>query len=225
MLKQIIYTCAFITLLIFSSFRMQNKKTVRYLPLGDSYTIGTGTTEKESWPYLLTNHLNDNGLACQLLDNPARNGFTTQNLIDHELPLLTKLKPDFVTLLIGVNDWVRNVPEVTFNDNLVYILDEIQKALPDKNKVILVTIPDFGVTPQGKQYSNGRNISRGITGFNAIIKAEAKKRNLRVVDVFELSQRMASDASLIAADGLHPSGKEYAEWEKLLLPEALRLLK
>ena len=195
------------------------------MPLGDSYTICTGATEKESWPYLLSGHLNAEGISCRLLANPARNGFSTQDLISQELPLLKTLKPDLVTLLIGVNDWVREVPKAVFEKNLNYILDEVQGALPDKQKIILITIPDFGVTPQGKQFGYGRDTHRGISEFNSLIRLQAQKRRLPLVDLFELSQQMGSDPSLVAADGLHPSAKEYAIWEKKVLPEAIKLLK
>jgi lysophospholipase L1-like esterase len=107
---------------------MQTAKTISYLPLGDSYTICTGAKQHESWPFLLTNHLIENKVDCILLDNPARNGFTTQDLIDTELPLIKKLKPNFVTLLIGVNDWVRGVSKENFAKNLTAILNEIEKA-------------------------------------------------------------------------------------------------
>ncbi len=222
---KIIYGCSFGIILIFAAFKMQTAKPINYLPLGDSYTICTGAMEKEAWPLLLANHLTENKIACKLSDNPARNGFSTQNLIDNELPLVKKLKPDFVTLLIGVNDWVRGVNKETFTKNLVFILDEVQNNIPDKKKVILITIPDFGVTPSGKNYGGGRDIAKGIAEFNAVINAEAKKRNLPVVDIYDLSKNMKSDATLVAADGLHPSAKEYALWEELILKEALALLK
>lgn len=207
------------------SFDMQKKKPIGYLPLGDSYTICTGATEKESWPVLLTEHLNKEGINISLLDNPARNGFSTQNLIDKELPVFKKLKPDFVTLLIGVNDWVRGVSSTEFQKNFKYILDEVQLQLTDKTKIIVITIPDFGVTPEGKNYGSGRDISKGILSFNEIIKMEAKKRKLRVVDIFGISKKMKDDNSLVAKDGLHPSAKEYAVWETLILPEVRNTLK
>ncbi|MDO9000156.1 MAG: SGNH/GDSL hydrolase family protein [Bacteroidota bacterium] len=223
MQKNFIYL--FLMTLMFSNFKEKKPQTINYLPLGDSYTICTGATESDSWPVLLTKHLNENKINCKLLDNPARNGFSTQDLIDNELPLLKKLKPNFVTLLIGVNDWVRGVTKENFTKNLIYILDEVQKNIPDKKKVILITIPDFGVTPQGKNYGNGRDIQKGLAEFNAVISNEAKKRELPLVDIFGLSQKMKDDATLVAIDGLHPSAKEYALWEKLILKETLIILK
>lgn len=224
MKKAGIYFFSLITVFMMESF-MQNNKTVNYLPLGDSYTICTGAAEKESWPVKLTKHLNEAGIKTILQDNPARNGYSTQNLIDNELPVFKKLKPDFVTLLIGVNDWVRGVSATEFKKNFVFILDEVQKQLVDKNKIIVITIPDFGVTPEGKNYGGGRNISKGISEFNTIIKSEAKKRNLAVVDIFDVSQKMKDDNSLVAKDGLHPSAKEYAVWETMILPAAQKVLK
>lgn len=202
-----------------------DKKALRYIALGDSYTICTGTnTTAEQWPEILAGHLRNAGIPVELVSNPSRNGFSTQNLIDNELPLLKNGSYDFATLLIGVNDWVRDVDTKTYQKNLSYIVDEIQKTLPHKSKLILITIPDFGVTPKGALYSGGRDISKGITEFNDIIKAEAKKRGLVCVDIFPLSKGMLHHQDLVAADGLHPSAKEYALWEAFMFPEAKKLL-
>ena len=224
-MKLLLISLTLLIIFSFGLFQQQNPKQINYLPLGDSYTICTGASEKESWPFLLTNHLVENKIACKLLDNPARNGFSTQDLIDQELPLLKKLKPNFVTLLIGVNDWVRGVPKETFAKNLKFILDEIQKNNSGKTKLIVITIPNFGVTPQGKNYGNGRNIGKGLLEFNTIVINEAKKRNLPLVDIYPESEKMKDDLVLVAEDGLHPSAKEYALWEQLILKEALLLLK
>jgi lysophospholipase L1-like esterase len=221
--RSLVYFVSLIIGMMFSSFKQE--KEVRYLPLGDSYTICTGAPKSAAWPLLLTGHLKEEKINVVLLDNPARNGFSTQNLIDLELPLVKKLKPDFVTLLIGVNDWVREVPAKTFIKNYHFILDEMQKQLSDKKKIVLITIPDFGVTPTGKNYGGGRNISKGIAEFNEVIKEAGKERGLRVVDIFEISKQMKDDESLVATDGLHPSAKEYAVWEKMILPEVIKLLK
>jgi acyl-CoA thioesterase-1 len=199
-------------------------KTVKYMPLGDSYTIGTGATPAEAWPTVLTKNLNDAGIKTELLGNPARNGFSTQNLIDIELPEFDKSDANFVTIQIGVNDWVREVSTTNFETNLAFILDHVQKKLKDKKKILLVTIPDFGVTPTGANYSKGRNISSGLTEFNDIIKAQAAKRDLTCVDIFAMSQKMKDNPLYTAADGLHPSAREYGQWLGLIFPAAKTVL-
>jgi acyl-CoA thioesterase-1 len=197
---------------------------IRYVAIGDSYSIGEGASPEESWPAVLARHLNAQGLHVDLVANPSVTGWTTQQAIDRELPIFIQSKPTFATLQIGVNDWVQNVDEQTFRQRFTSLVDQMLAVLPDKKRLLIVTIPDFGVTPTGGRYARGRNISEGLTRFNEIINEESKKRGLKVVDVFPLSKAM-TDSSLVAADGLHPSAKEYAEWEKIIFPAALELLK
>jgi len=204
--------------------KADNQK-IRYVAIGDSYSIGEGATPNESWPALMTRHLNEKGLHVDLVANPSVTGWTTKQAIDRELPIFIESNPNFATLLIGVNDWVQGLDEVTFRKHFTYLLDRMLEVLPNKKRLLVVTIPDFGVTPTGPKYARGRNISEGLTRFNQIVTEEATKRGLRVVDVFPLSKKMGSDRSLVAKDGLHLSAKEYAEWEKIIFPAALELLK
>lgn len=197
-------------------------KNIRYVALGDSYTICEGATWEESWPFLMTQHLNESGIKVELIANPSKTGWTTQNLIDHELPVFDSSDADFATLLIGVNDWVQQVTAEQYTLNLQFILNHVQNKVGQK--LLLITIPDFSVTPDGPKYSKGRNISAGLQEFNEILKEEAIKRKLKVVDIFPISLEMKDDPTLISSDNLHPSAKEYAIWEKIILPGARELL-
>ena len=202
-----------------------NPEKIRYAVVGDSYSCGEGATPGESWPALLTQHLKREGLDVDLVSNPSVTGWTTKDAIDKELPKFVNSNPNFATLLIGVNDWVQQIDEETFRTRFSYLLDSMLAVLPNKKRLLVVTIPDFGVTPAGPKYARGRNIHEGITQFNKIATEEAHKRGLQVVDIFPLSKQMGHDKSLVANDGLHPSAKAYAEWEQLIFPAALDLLK
>ena len=197
---------------------------IRYAVIGDSYSCGEGAKPSESWPALLTQHLKSQGLDVELVLNPSVTGWTTKDAIDRELPKFIRSNPTFATLLMGVNDWVQGVDETTFRNRCSYLLDQMLAVLPNKKRLLVVTIPDFGVTPTGPKYSRGRNIHEGILQFNQIVTEEARKRGLEVVDIFPVSKKMGQDKSLVAKDGLHPSAKEYAEWEKIIFPAALELL-
>lgn len=201
-----------------TSGETNESKPIRYLPLGDSYTIGTGATQGNAWPDVLTRHMVDSGFTFKMIANPARNGFTCEDLIAYELPVFFREKPDFVTICIGTNDWVQGYDSTGFKKNLRYILDTVQATLKVKTNIVLLTVPDFGLTRSGAIYSNGRNISAGLQSFNAIIKAEAAVRNLPCVDIFAVSQDVKSDPSLISSDNLHPSDKGYAAWEQHIFP-------
>lgn len=200
---------------------MKNK-IIRYVALGDSYTICEGASWNESWPVILTKHLNADGVPVELIANPSRTGWTTQDLIDNGLPVFDSSAADFATLLIGVNDWVQGVTKEKFRSNLNFIIEHILKRI---SKLVLITIPDFSVTPEGPKYAKGRNISEGLQEFNSIIKEEAAKRNLRCVDIFPVSLEMKNNPVLISADNLHPSSKEYAIWENFIYPVAYSVLK
>jgi lysophospholipase L1-like esterase len=214
--------CCIAALLIFAN--AEAKDQIRYVAIGDSYTIGEGAKPEEAWPNLLTRHLQQQGIEIELLANPSVTGWTTQMAIDKELPVFIESKPTFATVLIGVNDWVQQIDENTFRHRFITLVDRILEVLPDKHRLLVITIPDFGVTPTGARYSHGRNISEGIASFIRVFVEEAMKRGLSVVDIFDLSKRMLNDRSLVAGDGLHPSAREYAEWEKIILPVALQLL-
>jgi len=218
---------------------MQSK--IRYVALGDSYTICEGAKWEESWPVILTDKLNKAGVPTELIANPSRTGWTTQDLIDNELPIFDSSAATFATLLIGVNDWVQGVSAEQFHQNLNFILDHVVKKLAVGNsqsakenigklptedcRLVLITIPDFSCTPEGPKYSNGRNISEGLSEFNKIIMSEAEKRNLKCVDIFPISQKMKDQPDLVSADNLHPSAKEYAIWENLIYPVVYGVLK
>ena len=198
---------------------------IRYAVIGDSYSCGEGAKPSQSWPSLMTQNLKAQGFDIELVSNPSVTGWTAKDAIDKELPKFVTANPNFATLLIGVNDWVQNVDELSFRNRLSYLLDSMLAVLPNKKRLLVVTIPDFGVTPTGPKYARGRNIHEGIAAFNKIVIEESHKRGLQVVDIFPLSKKMGQDKSLVAKDGLHPSAKAYAEWEKLIFPSALELLK
>jgi len=215
------------SLLLLSSIAMAQPSTekIRYAVIGDSYSCGEGATPAESWPSLLAEHLKREGLDVELVSNPSVTGWTTKDAIDKELPKFVSSNPSFATLLIGVNDWVQGIDETTFRNRLSYLLDSMLAVLTNKKHLLVVTIPDFGVTPTGPKYARGRNIHDGLTQFNKIVTEESHKRGLEVVDIFPLSKKMGHDKTLVAKDGLHPSAKAYAEWETIIFPAVLELLK
>ncbi len=198
--------------------------TIRSIALGDSYTIGEGVEPEQRWPNLLVRDLQVRGIPIELVANPSRTGWTTADVLERELPVAKTAQPTFATLLIGVNDWVQGVPAEIFRQRLATILDETLKLLPSPRRLITVTIPDFSATPTGARFGGGRDISKGIAEFNSMIIEESKRRDIAVVDIFTLSQGVRNDPSLIADDGLHPSAKEYALWEAMILPVALAAL-
>ncbi len=189
---------------------------IKYLPLGDSYTIGQSVSENQRWPNQLVKKLAADNVALKIVANPSVTGYTTQDLIDKELPLLAKLNPDFVTIQIGVNDYVQGVNIATFQKNLNFILDSVQKRIPQPRNIVLVTIPDYAKTPTGARFGSPDQATAAITNFNKTITQAGAARGLPVADVFAISQKVTDDPGLIAGDGLHPSGAQYSLWTSII---------
>ena len=196
---------------------------LRYVALGDSYTIGTSVEPAERWPNLLVAALDDAPLSLELVGNIAVNGYSSRDVIDLELPQLAELRPDFVTLLIGVNDVVRGVPHEAYRRNTEAILDDLV-ALVSAERILVVTTPDYTVTPAGGDFGDPVRKSAGIRAFNEILTTTASSRGILVVDIHDLSLHAATNPSLVARDGLHPSGAQYALWVKRILPAVETLL-
>ncbi len=199
---------------------------LRYVALGDSYTIGTSTSESDRWPNQLVVAI-DAGPApatrLELVGNLAVNGRTSGEVIREQLPALDRLAPDFVTLLIGVNDVVQGVPEASYRANLGTILDHLLDRLP-VGRILVVTTPDYTVTPAGADYGDPTTQRAAIARNNAILADVADTRGIAVVDILDLSERAGGDRALVASDGLHPSGAQYALWVGRIAPVVRGLL-
>ena len=197
---------------------------LRYVALGDSYTIGTATrSAAERWPDQLVIRLGLQPPTLDLVANLAVNGFTSRDVIEVELPRLDTLNPEFCSLLIGVNDVVQGVSEATFRANASTILDDLLRRLPPA-RIVVVANPDYTVTPQGEAYGDPARQSAGIRRNNDILRELASARLIAYVDAYDLSLRARDDPSLVADDGLHPSGAQYALWVDRILPVVEQLI-
>jgi acyl-CoA thioesterase-1 len=196
----------------------------RYVALGDSYTIGTATRRAdERWPDQLLARLGPGPSTLQLVANLGVNGYTSREVIEAELPKLDALRPEFISLLIGVNDVVQGVPEARYRQNVEEILSDLIARLPP-NRIVAIATPDYTVTPQGGAYGDPAEQAAGILRNNAILRDLATAKGITFVDIHDLSLRAASDASLVADDGLHPSGAQYRLWVDRIAPAVAELL-
>lgn len=201
---------------------MANK--IAYLALGDSYTIGEAVEQAESFPFQLAEILTEKGIEVEKPKVIAKTGWTTDELrhaIQQEQITETF---DLVTLLIGVNNQYRGYSQETYRKEFAELLEmAISFAGEKKENVYVVAIPDWGVTEFAK--NSGRDlqtISEEIDAFNRINKQETEARNVSYVDIVAISRQAIKKPTLIANDGLHPSGKMYEEWAKLIAEQIIK---
>jgi lysophospholipase L1-like esterase len=204
----------------------EGPRPLRYVALGDSYTIGTAVDPAVSWPSQLADALVAAGASrgsLELVANLGVNGYTSSELIRDQLPEVDRLQPGFVSLLVGVNDVVRGIRASTYEANVRAIFDALTARLPP-DRIVTVSIPDYTATPRGLDFGNPAQQSREIVAFNRIMAGQSAERSVRHVDILDLSLRAAADRSLVAADGLHPSGAQYALWVDRIAPVVASLL-
>ena len=197
---------------------------MRYVALGDSYTIGTSVAAADRWPDRLVAALGHAEPRLELVANLGVNGYTSADLIRHELPALDMLRPEFASVLIGVNDVVQGVGLEVYATNAELILDALLARLPPE-RIVTVATPDYTVTPAGADYGDPRHQHDGIVAVNTTLSRLARAHGIAYVDTFDLSVRAAGDRSLVARDGLHPSGAQYALWVERIAPVVEGLLR
>lgn len=201
-----------------------NPNNLSYLALGDSYTIGESVAEDMRWPVQLIKQLRTKEIEINTPKIIAKTGWTTDNLLNAMDANLGDEKYDLVSVLIGVNNQFQNKSISDYETDLNTIFTEaIDLSRTGREGVFVVSIPDYGATPFGA--SNSEEIGREIAEFNAVLEKVAGEYSLEFYNITPISKLAKSDRSLVANDGLHPSGKMYKLWVDLFLNDVLEKVK
>lgn len=192
----------------------QQMDQLKYLALGDSYTIGEAVPEKDRWPVQLVKRLREKGVDIADPEIIATTGWTTDELQQ----AINKANPsddyDLVSLLIGVNNQYRGYPIEQYKkefENLLY--DAISFAGDNRNRVFVISIPDYGVTPFAKDKGlNPEKIAKELDEYNQIAKEITESEEVTFFEITKWSRKAAKNSDLVATDGLHPSGEMYENW-------------
>lgn len=200
-----------------------NPNNLSYLALGDSYTIGERVPEELRWPVQLSAKVRFKGIEINQPRIIAKTGWTTDNLLNAMDANLNDEKFDLVSVLIGVNNQYQNKSIADYEEDLNTIFSEaISFSKTGKDGVFVVSIPDYGATPFGA--SNAEEIGREIEEFNTVLEKVANQFDLAFYNITPISKMAKSDRSLVADDGLHPSGKMYSLWVEHFLDQVYTTL-
>ncbi len=192
------------------------RAAVRYMSLGDSFTIGTGSSPDEAFPSRLVARWS--GRCAVTLGNPAVNGFSTQELLDVELPAVRPFAPTFVTLAVGANDIVRGRTLDDYRAQVGRIFEALARAGVPSSRVVALPQPDWSLSPTGQRFGPQAVIHAQIVAFNAALREVATGLGARYVDLFPLMERQGR-AAMFAPDGLHPSAAAHDAWAEALSHE------
>ncbi len=199
---------------------------LRYLALGDSYTIGEGVAESGRWPVQLASALRADGIPVSDPKIIAKTGWTTDELdaaIDAVHPLA---EYDLVSLLIGVNNQYRGREVAEYRTQFSQLLERATGfALGRRNRVMVLSIPDWGITPFAVGDARGAmRIGAEIDAFNLAAREACRERGVAFIDITPVSREHGAEVAMLVDDGLHPSAAMYAQWTRLALPVARQLL-
>jgi len=196
---------------------------ISYLALGDSYTIGTGATdESRNYPSIIARRLEDATGRKVELTNPAVNGFTTQDLINEELPYLRSAEPQLVSILIGVNDLVQGRAPEAYRALLSRIYDEVAILELAAGRVVAISIPNWSVVPAARDFGAPDHLRRLTRKFNSIARSEAESHRFRWIDITAASTDAEDTPGWISPDRLHPGDPQYRAWADVIWAEVKR---
>jgi len=193
-----------------------SKPPLRYLALGDSYTIGTGASDlAHSWPSIIALRLaHSTGRGVELF-NPAINGFTTVDLIVRELRYLERFQPDLVTILIGVNDLVQGRTIEQYEASLQRIYKSVAALQLPAGRSVGISIPNWSIVPAARDFGDPNRLRKLTDAFNEVARNLATRRGFMWIDLTEVSTS-DSGPGWIADDRLHPGDGQYAAWAEVI---------
>lgn len=208
-----------LSILLFMATVATMNDELTMLSLGDSYTIGESVAEQSRWPVQLVEQLQKKNIRFAKPQIIATTGWTTDELKEAISKSDVKKQYDWVTLLIGVNNQYRGRDAEQFREEFRELLKyAIEKSGNRPKRVLVLSIPDWGVTPFAKGRDQ-KKIAGEIDLYNKVKQEESQRAGVNFVDITDISREAVDPAlGLIAEDGLHPSAKMYLRWVERALP-------
>lgn len=198
-------------------------EAIKYLALGDSYTIGQGVEESERWPVQLAEKLEQNDITVENLDIIAQTGWKTSDLIN---AVETNDPEDFnlVSLLIGVNNQFNSQNFDVFISEFNVLIQKARIIAEGYENMFVVSIPDYGVTPFGNSWGDPVQIGSELDMYNNYMSQRCGELGIPFINITEISRTLGDSDGALASDNLHPSGEQYSLWVDEILPVVLEVV-
>ncbi len=187
---------------------------IRYLALGDSFTAGTGNPPSAAFPSRLAALWRAHGRKVTL-KNVAVNGYTTEDVLEEEVPQVSPFRPTLVTLAVGANDRVHGWSADAYRSHVRVLFRAILGAGVASNRIVALPQPEWSLSPAAASFGDPAQIGADIVAFNGILRDEARAAGALYVDLYPLMYKQA-EAKMLACDGLHPSASSHEQWATAL---------
>ena len=191
-----------------------NNEPIQYLALGDSYTIGQGVDTLDRWPNQLSSKLEQDGYTIEKTDIIAQTGWKTSDLLN-AIEDSSLENYNLMSLLIGVNNQFSGIPFEIYANEFDELINQMIDAV-GSNRIFVVSIPDYGVTPFGS--NNSETIAQELDDYNEYARSRCQALNIPYINITEISRNLGASEGALASDNLHPSGTQYALWVDEMIP-------
>ena len=197
-----------------------NNEPIQYLALGDSYTIGQGVDTLDRWPNQLSSKLEQDGFTIEKTDIIAQTGWKTSDLLN-AIEDSSLENYNLMSLLIGVNNQFSGIPFEIYANEFDELINQMIDAV-GSNRIFVVSIPDYGVTPFGS--NNSETIAQELDDYNEYARSRCQALNIPYINITEISRSLGASDGALASDNLHPSGIQYAEWVEEIAPAVTEII-
>lgn len=197
-----------------------NNEPIQYLALGDSYTIGQGVDTLDRWPNQLSSKLEQDGYTIEKTDIIAQTGWKTSDLLN-AIEDSSLENYNLMSLLIGVNNQFSGIPFEIYANEFDELINQMIDAV-GSNRIFVVSIPDYGVTPFGS--NNSETIAQELDDYNEYARSRCQALNIPYINITEISRTLGASDGALASDNLHPSGIQYAEWVEEIAPAVTEII-
>ena len=197
-----------------------NNQPIQYLALGDSYTIGQGVDTLDRWPNQLSSKLEQDGYTIEKTDIIAQTGWKTSDLLN-AIEDSSLENYNLMSLLIGVNNQFSGIPFEIYANEFDELINQMIDAV-GSNRIFVVSIPDYGVTPFGS--NNSETIAQELDDYNEYARSRCQALNIPYINITEISRSLGASDGALASDNLHPSGIQYAEWVEEIAPAVTEII-
>lgn len=210
-------------MLISCQEKAENQTTnepIQYLALGDSYTIGQGVDTLDRWPNQLSSKLEQDGYTIEKNDIIAQTGWKTSDLLN-AIEDSSLENYNLMSLLIGVNNQFSGIPFEIYANEFDELINQMIDAV-GSNRIFVVSIPDYGVTPFGS--NNSETIAQELDDYNEYARSRCQSLNISYINITEISRALGASDGALASDNLHPSGIQYAQWVEEIAPAVTEII-
>ena len=191
---------------------------ITYVALGDSTGVGVGARNGGYVARIFKRILSERPESK--LTNLCVSGATTSDVLDSQLKRGLAVKPNLVTLGIGINDIGHGLSIEEFAQNYETIISTLRRDT--QARLVVTNIPDISSAPRIPGFARAQ-YQQAIVAFNQRLEAITARYDVILFDVHSTTrEQLPLHPEFFSSDGFHPSDAGYELWANEMWPVVAR---